>query len=150
MLLKIDDFRENESTPVSQQYDPSSLDLEFVDLHYLKKISLAAEVTRTDLLLSVKGKLTSQVEQTCNRCLERVASNLNESVDFAYEIAGKDSIDVTDDLRDLLLLDHPDKFLCKTDCQGICAQCGNNRNHNPCNCKAPLSEQRFSTVRQKH
>jgi uncharacterized protein len=45
-------------------------------------------------------------------------------------------IDLSDEVRDEILLAMPLKPLCKDDCQGLCPVCGGNRNTVPCTCEA--------------
>ena len=42
------------------------------------------------------------------------------------------SIDLTEDVRDVVTLAIPLKMLCKENCKGLCPQCGVNRNHQTC------------------
>lgn len=47
--------------------------------------------------------------------------------------AGHDAfIDITEDVRDALILAIPMKHLCRPDCKGICSICGANRNAEDC------------------
>lgn len=135
MMIKIKDLKMNEPTPLTATYDAQLLDLEFEDLHYQKKISLSGTAERTDEMLRFYGNLQSEIEQICNRCLEPVVHDLREAFDFTYDIRNKETIDATVDLRDVLLLTHPDQFLCTRDCRGICAHCGVNLNRERCRCK---------------
>ena len=43
-------------------------------------------------------------------------------------------INLTDDVRDLLLLSVPAKLLCAEDCKGLCPGCGVNLNSEECHC----------------
>ncbi|MDZ7289788.1 MAG: DUF177 domain-containing protein [candidate division KSB1 bacterium] len=57
-------------------------------------------------------------------------------------------IDITDDLRDTLLLAIPMKLLCSEDCRGLCAGCGVNLNEEACRCAAPPADSRWEALRQ--
>jgi len=139
MLLKISDLNEDAETPIHTSYDARTLDLEFDDLHYQKEISFSGSVMLTGETLTVRGTVRSELEQVCNRCLAKIKNSLETPFDVTYEIAGLETIDTTPDLRDLLILNHPDQFLCSEACCGICAQCGKNLNQESCVCK-PKSE----------
>ena len=44
------------------------------------------------------------------------------------------NIDLSDELRDEILLAVPVSVLCREDCLGLCPVCGGNRNVSPCDC----------------
>ena len=96
------------------------------------------------------------MELICSRCLEplsykiqsRVSSHyvprqetesLNADVelhasDIEMEYFSDDRIDLTQAVYDQMILSLPLVRLCKPDCQGICPQCGANRNLVKCQC----------------
>lgn len=75
----------------------------------------------------------------CSRCLEESASAFEGSLEETYPTTG-DSIDLTEDLRQTLLLEIPQRALCRPDCRGLCARCGKNLNQGPCGCADPRRE----------
>ena len=134
MILKVKIFREGVTEHLETAYDPRALDLEFVDFHYLTQVGLTGSAEKIRQTLTFRGTLTSRIEQTCARCLEQIESSISSPFDLSYNIEERDSIDSTDDLRDILILNHPDQFLCRKDCQGICPGCGVNLNRQTCRC----------------
>ena len=44
-------------------------------------------------------------------------------------------LDLTDDVREDILLSLPLKFLCQEDCRGLCPHCGQNLNEGTCSCQ---------------
>ena len=135
MILKVGSFKEGVVKRVETTYDPLALDLEFVDLHYSKKVGLEGLAERIKQTLVFKGTLTSRVEQTCARCLTHVERDTSMPFNLSYDVQDKETVDTTDDLRDILILDHPDRFLCNATCRGICAGCGANLNREKCRCQ---------------
>ncbi len=90
----------------------------------------------------------------CDRCLEefeRVVQSGYKKVYYTRDIEAVDLtkddlevltpdtniIDITNDVRDALLLAVPLKLLCREDCAGLCPRCGINLNSGSCGC-APL------------
>jgi uncharacterized protein len=57
-------------------------------------------------------------------------------------------LDITDDIRDTLLLALPMKMLCTEDCRGLCAGCGANLNEEPCRCAASGADPRWEALRK--
>jgi uncharacterized protein len=54
-------------------------------------------------------------------------------------------VDLTETLRQNVLLALPMVILCREDCQGLCPQCGHNLNLGPCECK-PEVDTRLSVL----
>ena len=148
MILTVEHFQEGIPKALHTTYNAREMDLEFVDFHYLKSISLDGSAERIKQTITFRGTLVSQIEQICNRCLERTQNELATSFDLSYDVLGKETIDTTDDLRDILLLEHPDKFLCSDECRGICSQCGANLNRENCQCEKTLKKSNlFSQIK---
>ena len=59
-----------------------------------------------------------------------------EKLDRRLEQLKRDhGIELTDAVRDALLLNMPMRVLCREDCRGICPRCGINLNKGPCTCQ---------------
>lgn len=125
---------------VHEEYNPKALDLEFVDLAYLENVVLDATLEKTGDTLTFRGQLKSKVEHVCARCLKQVAEPVEHPFEVVYEIAGKREVDTLDDLREMLILDHPIRFLCREDCLGLCPQCGADLNNKTCSCPVENSQ----------
>ncbi len=75
------------------------------------------------------------------------AATADAAVELGMELAEDDldlygyeneEVDLTPLFRDQMVLAVPFAPLCKEDCKGLCAQCGADRNHEPCDCKPPV------------
>lgn len=98
------------------------------------------------LTAHIRGSL----DATCGRCLEParvvvdaplvvtfVSADEDEDVGDDADVVGfaGNEIDLSDEVRDEILLAIPLKPLCSESCLGLCAVCGGNRNTVPCNCE---------------
>ena len=135
MIIKVALLNEDEPKKFETAYDGKELDLEFIDFHYVEKILLQGTAERIRQTVTFRGTLSSRVDQVCARCLESSARDLSAPFDLSYDATNKELIDTTDDLRDILILEHPERFLCKADCLGICSYCGANLNREKCRCE---------------
>lgn len=135
VILKVNTLKEGILERQATTYDPRKLDLEFVDLHYLENVTLEGFSERIQQTVTFQGILTSRIEQICARCLEHIENNVSAPFSLSYAIEGRDAIDATNDLRDILILGHPDRFLCTANCRGICLHCGTNLNREVCRCQ---------------
>ncbi len=135
--INISGLQDESSRAVHEEYDPKAHDLEFVDLTYLEKVVLNGVVEKFRDTLTFHGNLTSRIQHVCARCLSQVEEGIDLPFQMVYEVQGKDEIDTTEDIREMLILDHPIKFLCTENCLGLCSVCGANLNSGPCKCAAP-------------
>ena len=86
--------------------------------------------------LIVRGEVAAPLKLRCSRCAQffsttaRVSSFLH-----AYESAEHpEFLDVSDDVREDLLLEIPGFPLCQAGCKGLCARCGQDLNEGACGC----------------
>ena len=93
--------------------------------------------------LIVSGELSIPVRFACSRCAESTLVEVREPAFFAeHEVENlHDTVDLTDEVRESIILAFPSYPLCKSDCQGLCTRCGANLNKERCGCKQPTKEQ---------
>lgn len=116
------------------EYVPKEMGVEFVDLTYLEPILFEGNAEKYQNTLTVRGHLTSRRQQTCARCLKLVEQPLDQPVELVYDISGKTEIDTTEEIREILILDHPIRYLCQETCEGLCPHCGADLNEAACSC----------------
>jgi uncharacterized protein len=86
--------------------------------------------------LIVRGTLSVDLDLKCTRCSEFFSTTVTDS-DFlrAYSASeDTDSVDITEDMREDLLLYIPAFPVCSEECKGLCAQCGADLNKGICDC----------------
>ena len=98
--------------------------------------------------LVVRGRLEAKLQLACARCSEFFSTTVIDSSFLrAYDITAEvDRIELTDDIRDAILLRIPHFPLCSTACKGLCTQCGSNLNDGPCDCSPPREESRWDAL----
>jgi uncharacterized protein len=120
------------------------------------------KLVRTGQGLLLKGKLHTEVEVVCSRCLRLFGCPLTLNIEEEYfptaDIVSGASLplpdesgyftidehyvlDLTEAIHQYIMLAIPMKPLCREDCPGICPSCGYNLNLGPCGC---LSQNRPS------
>jgi uncharacterized protein len=117
--------------------------------------------------LLVDGQIDLTVELTCTRCLKTFEQELHLELDERFRptvdvvtgmplpaieeddvfpIDDHHQVDLTEPVRQHLLLAIPIATVCKEDCAGLCAQCGKDLNLGPCECK-PEVDTRLSVLK---
>jgi uncharacterized protein len=83
----------------------------------------------------VRGRLSGHVVRVCDRCLEPCDVELEvPDVCHHFEHVARTVVDLTDVLREDILLVLPQALLCREECRGLCPRCGGNRNEADCGC----------------
>lgn len=134
MKIQVRLLRDGFPKAVHQEYNPKELDLEFVDLTYLESIVMDGTVEKFRDALTFRGHLVSRMEHTCARCLKPVEEKVDHPFEVVYDIQGKEEVDALEDIREILILDHPIRFLCREECPGLCPKCGADLSESPCQC----------------
>jgi len=113
------------------------------------------------------GRMATQVEALCARCLDPVVHNVDREFDLLYRPQGVDrrgeevsisqaeteigyyqgeGLLLEDALREQVLLATPVKTVCRDDCKGLCPTCGRNLNQEQCNCEQRPSDPRWEAL----
>lgn len=111
----------------------------------------------------VRGSLTGEFEQECRRCLAPVVTGVEEAVGLLYRAGtepGADEpadvlalprtaeLDLTDPLREHVMLAVPRYVYCREECKGLCPDCGANLNEAVCGCESVEVDDRWAPLRQ--
>jgi uncharacterized protein len=119
--------------------------------------------------IRLRGRLEAEVTGTCSRCLEAASARVASAFDLFYRPAPKtsaahaeihleegeidlsfytgDGVALEEAVRDFVLLSLPMRLTCREDCQGLCPQCGANRNTAPCNCRKERTDERWAALK---
>jgi uncharacterized protein len=89
--------------------------------------------------LVVRGEVEAPVRLRCSRCAQFFSTTVRvSSFLHAYEWAEHpETLDVSSDVREDVLLEIPGFPLCNEACKGLCARCGRNWNEGACGCVSP-------------
>ncbi len=125
------------------------------------------KLMRTDRGILVTGKLQTETEVTCSRCLSLFSCPLTLNVEEEYfptadvvsgaslplpeesscfTIDEHHVLDLTEAIRQYALLIIPMKPLCREDCAGLCPDCGHNLNQGACGCPLQGTDSRWSEL----
>jgi len=129
-----------EGLRLTERGDPAGWALGTPDVTFAEPVEVSAFFQRyeEDLLVTVEAAGT--MTTVCGRCLQPSRQPYREQFHLAIEIQGRLSVDVTDDIRQEIIVSYPMKPLCRDDCRGLCPTCGQNLNEGPCPCSAAGSK----------
>ena len=111
----------------------------------------------------VRGTVKGSLRQECRRCLEPVLTPLAQEVTMVFvpstsEVAEEDGdvrllddhaaeLDLSDSVREEILLGIDLFVVCDPKCRGLCPQCGVNLNTETCSCTKAESDPRWDALR---
>lgn len=110
----------------------------------LNKVALDLDVVFDNPDVIVNGTVTCFVDGFCDRCLKE----LNVQIALPFEqtfykdeaefddqyVYNSSLLDITQAIRDEIVLSLPMSLLCSDDCKGLCPKCGCNLNEKQCDC----------------
>lgn len=143
-------------------YDLISDELEITsdELAVEGTVRLEGFISNAGDVLLLQAKLSARVKRVCGRCLkEFTAVTKAEIVEKFYPASAEniendafvydsDVIDITEPLREGLLLAEPIQALCKPDCRGLCPVCGADLNDGDCGCDRFTVDPRLAALKQ--
>lgn len=169
MLLDLSRFRGGVDR-IERQDDPQAFGPPTDDFRIVAPVALAADVRKDARKVRLVGTLKTTLELLCSRCLEAFVLPVEAEFDLLFlpasEAAGTadeqeieaddvgvsfytdDVIDLADVVREQLYLALPMKPLCREDCQGLCPECGINRNSATCTCQTEWVDPRMDALRK--
>jgi len=140
------------------------------DLEIVKPLVGKIRLFRTSDGIWVTGRLHTEVRVLCRRCskpftlpvdldLEEqfrpsvdittgAAIPIGDAEDAATRIDGHHILDLTEVVRQDLLLALPMSPLCSPLCRGLCPGCGADLNTEPCTCQSEEGDPRLAALRQ--
>lgn len=132
----------------------------------------SAKATRINDGVLVQGDVAAIVGMECSRCLTDLSLPVEavledqfqpivdvltgtpiqraeyEDNDAAFQIDANHLMDLSEPVRQAILVALPMKPLCRDDCAGLCPICGANLNEGPCGCESETVDSRWLGLRE--
>lgn len=125
-----------EGMTLTDSLSARSLDLDTEIIKLIAPVRVEAQVSRGINFVSVVLSLAGSLQAVCSLCLVEFPKDFEKRTTLNIPLdKGENVIELTEDIREAILLDYPIKPLCKPDCRGICPLCGANLNEEKCGCK---------------
>ncbi len=157
---------------IDRQDPPEAFPPEDEDFRVAAPVVFAADVQKDHEKVRMTGRVTTELEVACSRCLEPFRIPVDSAFGLLFlpvsaqaAVAGDDdhqlgdedvnasfyedeAIDLAQVMREQFYLALPMKPLCRADCQGLCPVCGTNRNTATCSCESEWVDPRMEALRR--
>ena len=163
------DRRAVRTVAFAEQLDPLA-----EDTTLLEPVTGELSLVGTGRTVSLTGRVHTVVRQTCGACLQPFSEPLECAIheefgavrtpapqagtaraevalgeeDFVVPIGPDDSIDLSEIVRQHLLLALPISPRCREGCRGLCPSCGADLNAGPCACPQDTVDPRLEALRE--
>lgn len=144
----------------SLQTEPSQL---LLGDAFTSPVSVNIKLDKSSTQIYLKTEISLNGNFTCDRCLIDFTSNILTSADIVYmfearslksdplndiQILSPDTnyIDISEDVRQYILLAIPIKILCSENCRGLCPSCGIDLNQSQCKCQNDTYDPRWEAL----
>lgn len=156
LVVNFDDIPDNEDYNFELVETPDCFKIDPEEGTLKKDVCVHGSLSKVGREVFFKGSISTEIEMICSRCLEPLNYQIRSKVsshyvpgeetggqesdvelhdsDIEIEAYSDDRIDLTQAVYDQIMLSLPLARLCGTGCQGICPQCGVNRNKKNCQC----------------
>ena len=133
---------------IEAQEEASIMQMEAEGHRFTKPIHLKLNVNLVGETLYVKGHLHTTATLCCDRCLEWFDRPIGNDK-FVFEKKVKyhgEIIDLTENIREDIIVSLPLKTVCRQECRGLCPHCGRNLNTGQCGCKKGQIDTPFAAL----
>lgn len=169
MLFKVRDL---EIKPIrfETSFRPGEIDLLDASLRQVTPLDVRGSVEWLASVAEIHltGELKVGIETECDRCLEPARFGVEQKLDLFYRSAESlegghevgieegetevgffegEGLELTELLREQVLLGLPVQRLCREGCKGLCPECGGNLNKQDCGCAAEFHDERFAVLK---
>jgi DUF177 domain-containing protein len=152
---------------IRKSYAPGTIDFHTNDFKQIEPLEIRATAELLEGQIRISGTFQTRIELVCARCLEEVPEDIARDFDLYYrpakELTKEEAVRLKDDdteigffegegmfltdvLAEQMLLAIPMKVICRSDCRGLCPQCGANMNSEECRCEARSPDPRLAPL----
>lgn len=133
--------------------------------NFTQLVSVDITLDKVSREVFLKAEVNTSGRFICDRCAEEFDRPVTAAYHMVYiydeqgkhrynedEVTvlrgGTTFIDITDDIRQIVLLAVPLKLLCSERCSGLCPHCGKNRNYGDCSCNMKEIDPRWENLKK--
>lgn len=130
-----------------------------IDVADTSDVMVAGTITYAEPMILVEGVISMTVTYVCSRCLTEFDRGLKTQLSAAYSTdseeaaddeilyVGGETVDISQKVEEAIFLSLDDRPICRPSCQGLCPECGINRNLETCTCEEKNIDPRLEALK---
>lgn len=167
MVIRLDNVHDDEPFRWQEQLEIKAQELDRPEVVALGPVSWEGSIARHPPDFYLHADYTYEQTLACVRCLRHVVEPVRGSLDllvsvgqepktagehqlhagdFGSLMVASERLDVMPLLIEQLQLEVPMRPLCQPNCQGLCPDCGADRNAGPCGCRPEAVDPRWAAL----
>jgi len=154
--------------PFEFKLRPGDIDLETEGINVASDVAVRGEARKNAAGIEVAGFVTGALNVDCTRCLKATETPLDVAFDVSFisqenapedkelqlqqadlsaDVLQGDELDLSDLVREQILLSLPEQAFCREDCHGLCPVCGKDLNEGDCECENDEIDPRWAALK---
>jgi len=126
----------NKESIINTYISAKELDIDNIDFTFNDDIQIKINAYSVSKEFIFKCNIKTDISIKCARCLKAIIFTIDiKDFIFNYENLHQDMIDISNDIRDAILLEIPSRLICHQGCKGFCPTCKTNLNIEQCKCE---------------
>jgi uncharacterized protein len=129
---------------------------------FCNPIEIVLNINKIGSEIYIRAVVSTTAKLFCDRCLDEYEWPVKETIDIIcttdtglakndqddvyFMTKATKEIDITESIRQLLIICLPERKLCKKNCKGMCSQCGTNLNLETCQCTNEKIDPRWEAL----
>lgn len=150
LVFDVKDLRHEDFKKYEALVPPETLGLIYEEAEFVSPLSCTVHLLRQGgNNICVTADITSVMSVECGRCVEPFKIDVTTSLNLFFSLKNESSeedeaderyydgetLDISEDTRQALILEIPMWPLCSKTCEGLCLQCGTELNAGACSCE---------------
>ena len=150
LVFDMKDLRHEDFKAYEVLVPPASLGLNYEEVEFNNALSCAVRLLRQgDDNVYVTAAIETKILVECGRCIIPFEVDISTTLELLFSVSRKspeeseaderyfdgETLDISEDVRQLLVLEIPAWPLCSETCEGLCPECGAELNISACSCE---------------
>lgn len=150
LVFDMKDFRDEDFKEYEAVVPSASLDLTYEEAKFIDPLSCIVTLFRQeDDNIYVTADITTTLSVECRRCINPLEMDITATLDLLFSIGNEsleqeedgeryydgETLNISEDVRQALVLEIPAWPLCSETCKGLCPECGTELNTAECSCE---------------
>ena len=155
LVFDMKDLRHEDFKAFEAFVPPASLGLNYEEVEFIKPLSCAVQLFRQgNDNVYVAADIETQLSVECRRCIRPFEVDITTTLALLFAVGNEslmekeaderyydgETLDISEDVRQGLILEIPAWPLCSEMCEGLCPECGAELNREACSCETTGDE----------